>query len=216
MLKQAAQEFPDTEAGHEAGNLVREEVSKATPQQVRVSRNYLQENPHVAGPDGFGIHPALWDGNRRNGELHPEGVVLAGGQLIELRYVAESGDEEDPPIVQRRQISGERLARIVALLEETSIRNELVDSDNTQEPDARRDLFFESARLGIAAEPDKRASAESTYVFKGMRERYGLVRGRESILPVDLVLQGSLPTLGLGAFPRLRPAKPTPDAILYK
>jgi hypothetical protein len=33
---------------------------------------------------------------------------------------------------------------------------------------------------------------------------------------VDLVLQGSLPSLGLGAFPRIRSAKPTPDAILYK
>jgi hypothetical protein len=48
-----------------------------------------------------------------------------------------------------------------------------------------------------------------------MRERYGLVRGRESILPVDLVIQGSFPDLGLGAFPRIRMPKPSPDAILY-
>lgn len=216
VLKQAAQEFSDTAAGREAGHLVREEVSKATPQQVSVTRNYLQENPHVAGPDGFGLHPALLDGDLRNGELHKEGVVLAGGHLVELRFVADGGGEDDPPAVQRKQISGERLARIVALLEETSIRSELVDSDNTQDPDAQRDLFFEAARLGVAADPDKRPSAESSYVFRGMRERYGLVRGRESILPVDLVLQGSLPSLGLGAFPRIRMPKATPDAMLYK
>jgi hypothetical protein len=49
-----------------------------------------------------------------------------------------------------------------------------------------------------------------------MRERYGLVRGRESVLPFDLVVQGSLQDLSLGAFPRWRPPKETPDAFLYR
>jgi hypothetical protein len=49
-----------------------------------------------------------------------------------------------------------------------------------------------------------------------MRERYGLVRGRESILPFDLVLQGSFSNLNLGAFPRWRPPKETPDIFLYR
>lgn len=216
LAQRAAQEFPTTEAGREAGHFVREEVAKATPQQVRVTRSFLQENAAVAGPEGFGIQPASLDGSVRNGELHPDGVVLAGGQLLELRFVAASGSESDPPAIVRKQISAERLARVVALLEETSIRNELIDPGNGQDPDARRDLFFEQARLGLASSPDQRPGAESDYVFKGLRDKYGLVRGRESILPVDLVLQGSLPTLGLGAFPRIRSAKPTPDAILYK
>ena len=43
-----------------------------------------------------------------------------------------------------------------------------------------------------------------------------MVRARESILPFDLVLQGSLETLTLGAFPRLRGPERTPDAILYE
>jgi hypothetical protein len=216
LAQRAAQQFPNTEAGNEAGHFVREEVGKATPQQVRITRNFLRENPNVAGPDGLGIQTAYLDGSLRNGELHPDGVVLAGGQLLELRFVAESGKEEDPPAVARRQISSERLARTVSLLEETARRNELLDSDNDQQPDARRDLFFEQARLGLASSPDLRPSAESEYVFKGLRDKYGLVRGRESILPVDIVLQGSLPDIGLGAFPRIHTAKPTPDAILYK
>jgi hypothetical protein len=49
-----------------------------------------------------------------------------------------------------------------------------------------------------------------------VREKYGLVRSRESILPVDIVISGSLPDLGLGAFPRLRTPKETPDAMLYR
>lgn len=216
LAQRAAQEFPGTEAGREAGNFVRDEVAKATPQQVRITRNFLIENPAVSGPEGLGIQPAHLDGNRANGELHPDGVVLAGGQLVELRFVAASGKDSDPPAIVRKQVSAERLARAVALLEEISIRNELLDPGNDQQPDARRDLFFERARLGLAGSPDLRPGAESDYVFKGLGDKYGLVRGRESILPVDLVLQGSLPTLGLGAFPRIRSAKPTPDAILYK
>lgn len=216
VARQAAQDFPDTVAGHEAGIFVRDEVSKATPQQVRITRNYLQENPRVAGVEGLGLQPAALDGDLRNGELHPEGVVLVGGQLVELRFVADDKREEDPPVVTRKQIGAERLARVVALLEEATIRNELVDSDNTQAFDAQRDLFFETAKLGLAENPDIRPGAESTFVFEGMRDRYGLVRGRESILPVEIVLQGSLPSLGLGAFPRIRTPKATPDAILYK
>ena len=61
-----------------------------------------------------------------------------------------------------------------------------------------------------------RASAESTYAFRGMREKYGLVRSRESILPVEIVLQGSFDDFSLGGFPRFRMPKPTPDAILYR
>jgi len=49
-----------------------------------------------------------------------------------------------------------------------------------------------------------------------MRERYGMVRGREALLPIELVVQGDLSSLQLGAFPRLRPPKTTPDAVLYR
>jgi hypothetical protein len=49
-----------------------------------------------------------------------------------------------------------------------------------------------------------------------MRERYNMVRSRESILPVEIVISGSLPDLGLGAFPRIRMPKETPDAVLFR
>ena len=49
-----------------------------------------------------------------------------------------------------------------------------------------------------------------------MRERYGVVRGRESILPFDLVFSGNLQDLQLGAYPKWRPPKATPDAFLYR
>ncbi|HET6303930.1 MAG TPA: hypothetical protein VFG80_04050 [Myxococcota bacterium] len=104
----------------------------------------------------------------------------------------------------------------MALLEEASLRSARLDPDLEAAPDADRDLFFERALLGLADAPDPRAAAESTYVFESARERYGMVRARESILPVDLVLQVSGTDLGLGAFPRVRPPKPTEDAVLYE
>ena len=113
-------------------------------------------------------------------------------------------------------MSEERLARLVSKLEETSLRNALLDPLAAPDPDAPRDLFVERARLGVVDRPDRRAAARSEYAFVGVREKYGIVRMRESLLPVDFVIQGSFPDLGFGAFPRLHQPKLTPDAVLFR
>ncbi len=215
LLQEVAREFQGAEAAQEAGALAREELRNASPQRIRISRGFLRENPRVAGPEGLALRPVLLDGERRNGELHPDGVTLLGGRAVEFAFLAEDGRESSPPKRVRRRISEERLARVVAQLEEATLHLARVDADAEIEPDADRDLFFERARLGVL-EPDPRPHAESTYSFLGMRERYGVVRGRESILPVEIVLQGSFADFGLGAFPRIRMPKPTPDAFLYR
>ncbi len=216
MLRHVAREFHGTDAGREAAGLARDELRKATAQRIRISRGFLTENPEVAGPDGLALRPELLDGKTQNGELHPEGVVLAGGRILEFNYVGASGSLRKPPVVRRQRVSEERLGRLVALLHETAVSNFAEDSGDVLGPDAGRDLFFERARLGVADHPDRRASARSTYTFLGLRERYGVVRGREPILPFDIVLQGSLPDLSVAVFPRMRAPRPTPDAILYK
>jgi hypothetical protein len=216
MLSEVAERHPETEAGREAAELAHQEVEEATAQSIRISRGFLRENPEVAGPAGLGLRPELLDDRRANGELHPDGVRLVGGRVLEFSLVAPGGDEGDPPETLVRQVSEERLARLVSLLEETALRNALLDPLAEQAPDARRDLFFERARLGAVDSPDPRPTASSSYAFVGVREKYGMVRSRESILPVELVVQGSFPDLGLGAFPRMRMPKTTPDAILYK
>jgi hypothetical protein len=214
LLRRTASEYPDTAAGREAGRALRELVAEATPQRIRISRGFLLENPELAGPEALALRPGLLDGEPANGELHPEGVTLLGGRVLELALV--DGDESDPPSRQRRRVSPARLARSVARLEEAALRMARTDPDAPLEPDADRDLFFERALLGLADPPDPRATAESSYAFLGARERYGLVRAREPLLPVDLVLQLSGSDLALGAFPRLRPPRETPDAVLYK
>jgi hypothetical protein len=216
LLKKIAREFRDTEAGREAGEQAREEVENATPQQIQVTRAFLLENPQVAGPEGFALRPGLLDDNLENGELHPDGITFLGGRVLEFAFVDESGNDRDAPRTTQIAVSAERLARAVALLEETSLRIVQVDRDAHVEYDADRDLFFERAKFGVTGTPDLRASAESTYAFRGMREKYGLVRSRESILPVEIVLQGSFDDFSLGAFPRIRIPKPTSDAIFYR
>jgi hypothetical protein len=216
LLRHVAREFPETEAGREAGATARREMSDATPQRIRVTRGFLREHPEVAGPAGLALRSELLDGERRNGELHPEGLSLLGGGQIELAYVAASGNEDDEPERVRQRISEERLARLVTLLEDGAERTARVDRDYGFEADPDRDLFFEQARLGVADEPHPLATSRSSFVYQGVRERYGLVRGRESILPVELVLHGSLDDLGLGAFPRVRTPRETPDAFLYR
>jgi len=216
LLRQVAREYPQTKAGHEAGTRARKAIESFSPQRIRITRGFLKENPAVAGPMGLALQPTLLDGSLANGELHEEGVTLLGGRVIELSFVPAGGRNADPPKRRREQISQERMARLVTQLEEASHKTLLTDRDARFEPDPDRDLFLERARLGLLDHPDLRASASSEYTFKSMRERYGIVRSRESILPVELVLKGSFTDLGLGAFPRIRMPKATPDAFLYK
>jgi len=216
MLREVARDFEGTSAAHRAGMLARAQLEEATTQRIRITRQFLLENPQVAGPQGLGLRPGLLDDDPANGELHREGVVLAGGRSVELHFLGESGEHSEPSVKQTRRLGEERLSRVVALLDETAVRNYAADPDDVLEPDADRDLYFERARLGVADEPDRRAGARSTYTFAGMRERYGLVRGRESILPFDLVVQGTFPDVSISAFPRLRTPKTTPDSILYR
>ncbi len=215
-LNEVAMRYPDTEAGAEARERALEEIESAATQSIRISRGFLIENPDAAGPEGLGLRAGLLDDEPHNGELHPDGVTLVGGRDLEIALLAESVDDEDPPEIRHERLSSERLARLVALLDETAIENALIDPLAGFEPDADRDLFFERARLGIAGTRDSRAAASSSYAFVGVREKYSMVRTHKPLLPFDLVVQGTFPDLGLGAFPRLRPPATTPDAILYR
>jgi hypothetical protein len=215
MYRRLGLVYPGSRAARVAGELARTEADEATAQRIRLSRGFLAENPEVAGPQGLGLRPELLDGEAANAELHPHGVTLLGARVVEVAYLAESGDADDPPRLVREVLGEQHLARVVSQLEETTYRNMLVDPLDELAPDSRRDLYLERARLGLAS-PDGRSESISQYVYQGVRERYGMVRSRESVLPFDLVVQGDLQGLSLGAFPRMRMPRETPDALLYR
>ncbi len=216
ILKGVAREFPDSAGAHEAGLLARADSEDASPQHIRITKSFLLENPNVGGPNGIGLNPKLLNGDDSDGELHPDGVLLRGGRLLEILLIAEGADEEDPPESRHRKISKERLVRISSALEEAVQRNGLIDVGARQTADASRDVYLERAGHGLTENVDQRPTAESKYVYQSLRERYGLVRGRDSGLPFDLVFRGSLGDLSLGAFPRWRVPRETPDAFLYR
>ncbi len=216
LLRKVGREYEGTPAARLAVDELRRTVREATPQHIRISRGFLTENPSVAGPGGLALRPELLDGDAGNGELHPDGVALLGGREVEIAYLGEGADPRDEPVLRRQRVSGERVQRVIAVLEEASLRKALTDPAYPVEYDADRDLFFERARLGLADQEHPSLEARSRYAFRGIRERYGLVRRRESILPVELVVQGSIDDLTLGAFPRIRLPKRTPDAFLYE
>ncbi len=216
MLQMIMQRFDGTPAATLAEQRLRDEIEVATAQRIRISRGFLLENPRVAGPYGLALATGLIDGRLDNGELHPDGVILLGGRELEICMIAEAGDEDAPPHRQRQSISQAHLARLVSEIEEADLHNSLVDREDVFTPNAQRDVFFERARLGLADDVDMRATANSQYAYLGMRERYGVVRGRESMLPFELVLKGSLSDVSLGAMPRIKAPRETPDAILYK
>jgi len=216
VLRGVAREFPDSEGGKAAGLRARAEREDASPQFIRITRGFLLENPEVAGDDGVGINPLLLNEELRDGELHPEGIVLRGGRVLEIRLVADGEDEDEPYASRFVELSETRLRRLTATLDEAVQRNGLIDADSRFDADPNRDTYLERASLGLTEEPDLRSNAQSSFVYQSLRERYGAVRGRDSLLPFDLVFRGSLGDFTLGAFPRWRPPRETPDAYLYR
>lgn len=216
MYQEIGRIYPGSGASRGAGALARAEMEEATAQRIRLSRGFLLENPDIAGPRGLGLRPELLDGNTLNSELHPEGLTLVGSRFVRVSYLAANGDDGQEARRVMEVLDEEHLARVVSLLEESTYRNMLLDPLDRVGVDARRDVFFERARLGVAETSDPRSGSIANYAYKGMRERYGIVRHRESILPFELVFQGSLSTLSLGAFPRLHTPRETPDAFLYR
>jgi hypothetical protein len=194
----------------------RAEREDASPQFIRITRGFLVENPEVAGQRGIGLNPALLNEDLADGELHSEGIVLRGGRILEIRLIAEGSDDKGPPESRTVKLSKERLRQLAAALDEAVQRNSLVDAASRFSADPNRDLFLERAGLGLTDAPDLRPTAQSSFVYQSLRERYGMVRGRDSVLPFDLVFRGSLGDFSLGAFPRWRPPRETPDAFLYR
>jgi hypothetical protein len=207
-LSAVLREYGDTPSAAEARTKYAAEKAAASPQRIRLTREFLLENPALWGPGALGLRPELLDSKRSNGEMADEGVTLLGKNAVEI---ALEGRE---PVTSR--VPPDDFARFVARLEGVSHSSLASDDRETAVPDAARDAFFASSRLGVVDTGDPRPAARSDAVFRSTHEKHGFVRSRESILPVDLVLRGDLQTLGLSAFPRIRLPEDAPDALLYE
>jgi hypothetical protein len=208
IYRSVIEEYPDTPHAETARRELQIMMTEYTPQNIRLSREFLEESPELWGPGALALNPELFDEDAGDGELAEEGVTLLGGTLIRIELVdAEPAVQKIPP---------DDFARFIALLEQATYERLLLDERETPVPDPQRDLFFERARLGLTDRPDLRSSASSDAVFLGTREKFGMVRRRESPLPVELVLQGGLEDFSFAAFPRIKLPRGTRDSYLYE
>jgi hypothetical protein len=200
--------YGDTHSAPRARRELSELLERSSPQQIRLSREFLLEHPALTAADALGLRPELLDGEGDNGEIAEDGVTLAGQRWVRVAL------EDREPALQR--VPAANLARLAALLDEASYRALASDPRAKPASDPQRDAFLERARLGLLDEPERRASARSEAEYLGEREMYGLVRTRDSILPFELVVTGDIESLGLGAAPQLRLPDPGADAFLYE
>ena len=208
-LATVLREYGDTPSAAAARTKFVAEKAAASPQRIRLTREFLLEHPPLWAPGALALKPELLDGEKANGEMAEDGVTLLGRNAIEIALVGR-----DPVVAQgsRRRLRALRRAARGDALREPGHRRARAGGSRRR---ARRLL---RRRRGwawpTAREP--RPAARSEAVFESTREKHGYVRTRESILPVDLVLRGDLTTLGLAAFPRIRMPEATPDALLYE
>jgi hypothetical protein len=208
IYEELLKEYGETQAARTGAEELKKLLAEATPQSIRVTKEFLTENPELWKPGALPLRAELMDGEEENGELADRGVTLLG-----KNYVRIDLEDREP---YTAKVPDAELARFVSLLQEAYERRIVRDARAAPDPDPQRDVFFENIRLGLTDTADMRPSAGSEYVFEGTKEKFGSLRSAASILPVELVLRGGIEDLGVAAIPRLKMPEETRDAYLYR
>ncbi|MBI2531226.1 MAG: hypothetical protein HYW03_03285 [Deltaproteobacteria bacterium] len=77
--------YPESSAAAEATKKLAE-LAKDENRGLRMSKQFLMENPEIYGPRGLGLKPSLFDGNTGNMELAERGVNLIGDNEMLIYY----------------------------------------------------------------------------------------------------------------------------------
>jgi hypothetical protein len=84
-LTSVVDQHPDTPAAAEATRKLAQLV-KEENQGLRMSKQFLLENPELYGPRGLGLKRSLFDGNTRNMEIADRGVNLVNDNEVLVYY----------------------------------------------------------------------------------------------------------------------------------
>ena len=119
------QYYPNTPAGEEArGKLA--ELAAPESRGLKLSKQFLTENPQLYGVRGLGLKATLFDGNVHNMELADAGLNILGRNTVLLHYDTPQGTR-----TLTRSVARERIDNLVVLL---------------------RDRHYEFAKLGAASD----------------------------------------------------------------
>jgi len=77
--------FPESSAAAEATKKLAE-LAKAESRGLRLSKQFLRDNPELYGPGGLALKASLFDGNTKNMELADHGVNLVGDDEMVIYY----------------------------------------------------------------------------------------------------------------------------------
>ena len=84
-LTSVVDEYPESPTAAEAIKKLAD-LAKDENRGLRMSKQFLIENPEIYGPDGLGLKPSLFDGNMLNMELADRGVNLISNDEIIVSY----------------------------------------------------------------------------------------------------------------------------------
>lgn len=180
-------EYPESPAAAEATKKLAALV-KADNQGLRMSKQFLAENPELYGPNGLGLKASLFDGNPSNMELADRGVNLLSDNEILIHYQTPWG--------MRRQsypLPKSATERFYTTLREKNHAVALADVDQR----AKGSLggiknmptsILHGVRDGKAEKPD--ANQDSTFSF--IRKADGTLPAFPRVLDYELLSENEL------------------------
>jgi hypothetical protein len=100
-LTRVIDEFPESPAAAEATRKLAE-LARSETHGVRMSKQFLIENPELYGPDGLGLKSSLFDGDLKNMELADRGASLTGSDELLLYFQTPWGVRSQNYALPRR------------------------------------------------------------------------------------------------------------------
>ena len=116
-------EYPESPAAAEATKKLAQLV-KNDNQGLRMSKQFLKENPELYGPNGLGLKASLFDGNPSNMELADRGVSLLNNNELLVHYQTPWGIRS-----QNYPISSQTTERFFSTLRQRNHEIALTDID---------------------------------------------------------------------------------------
>ena len=160
-LKAILDNYPDSPTAKEATQRLAR-MTKVENQGLRMSKQFLMENPELYGPQGLRLKPSLFDGNLSNIELADKGVSLIGDNEVLLNFQTPWGVRS-----QSYRIDEQTNNRFQMALRKRNYDLAMADVD-TRPKDSQGGIQSLPRRVlagELAKKPPEPASNDSTFTF---------------------------------------------------
>lgn len=181
-LKTILDEFPDSPAAAEATRKLAD-LAKDENRGLRMSKQFLMENPELWGPRGLGLKSALLDGNNKNMELAERGVNLLTDNELLIYYQTPWGVRSQSYLLPKQ--TG---ARFFVALREKNHEIAMADADQRAKGTAGgiKNLPTTVLAGGGTSRPRKAEDPEDT-TFSFLREAGGSAPSFPKVLDHELL-----------------------------